>query len=71
MSKKSIIDIIKKIEKEIKDCFHYAKNSEFPDINSFEDLNLSKKTPLADKLLKEFDEPNFDEDQKIVQVKGY
>ena len=54
------MDIRKKIEKEIKDCFHYAKDSEFPDINSFEDLNLSKKTPLADKILKELDEPSFD-----------
>tara|TARA_B100000579_G_C22804322_1_gene841644 strand:+ start:388 stop:1509 length:1122 start_codon:yes stop_codon:yes gene_type:complete len=71
ISKKNIVDIRKKIEKEIKDCFHYAKDSEFPDINSFDDLNLSKKTPLADKILKELDEPSFDEDQKIVQVKGY
>mgnify|MGYP001307518070 CR=1 FL=1 len=40
-------------------------------MNSFEDLNLSNKTPIADKLLEELEEPNFDENQEIVQPKGY
>ena len=44
---------------------------DFPIINSLEDLNLSKETPVADKILKEFKEINFDESQKVILPKGY
>ena len=46
-------------------------NKTFPTIKSWEDLNFSKKTPVADKILKDLKKINFDENQKIIQPKGY
>jgi len=66
-----IIKIKKKINKEINESFNYAKKSEFPTLNNFDNLNLSDKTPVADKLLEELEETNFNENQKIIQPKGY
>jgi pyruvate dehydrogenase E1 component alpha subunit len=71
LNKKEILKIKEKINSEIKSSFDYAKKSEFPSIKSWNDLNLSNKTPLADKILKDLKKVNFDEDQKIVQPKGY
>ena len=71
LGKSDIKNIKIKINKEISQSFDYAKKSEFPIINSLEDLNLSKKTPSADKMLKELKEINFNEDQKVIQPKGY
>ena len=63
--------IKKRINNEISESFNYAKKSDFPIINSLEDLNLSKETPVADKILKEVEETNFDADQKVILPKGY
>jgi len=66
-----IKNIKENINKEIKASFDYAMKSDFPNFDSLENLNLTKSTPLADKLLEEAEELNFNEDQKIIQTKGY
>jgi len=71
LNQKEILVIKKRINSEIKDSFNYAKKSDFPTIKSWKDLNFSNKTPVADKLLKDLKQINFDEDQKIIQPKGY
>ena len=71
LSKNDIKNIKTKINNEINESFNYAKKSDFPIINSFEDLNLSKNTLFADKILKEVEETNFDADQKVILPKGY
>jgi pyruvate dehydrogenase E1 component alpha subunit len=71
LNKHDIKNIKKRINNEISESFNYAKKSDFPIINSLEDLNLSKETPVADKILKEFKEINFDESQKVILPKGY
>ena len=71
INKKNIENIKEEINNEIKASFDYAKNSDFPQINSWEDLNISKLTPTADKLLTDFEEKKFDTTQKIVLPKGF
>ena len=71
LNKNDIKNIKIKINDEINESFNYAKKSDFPNINSFEDLNLSKKTLFADKILKEVGEKFFDVDQKVILPKGY
>jgi len=71
LKEKDIKIITNKINNEIKDSFSYAKNSDFPKISSLEKLNINTKTPLADKILKEQNEINFDEDQEVILPKGY
>jgi len=71
LNKQTITKIKNKINIEIKDSFDYAKKSDFPVIKSWEDLNLCGETPVADKILKDLKQVDFDEDQKIIQPKGY
>ena len=59
------------INKEIEKAFKFAKDSDFPSIKSFDDLNLSKSSPVADKILTDLEKTNFNEDQKVIQIKGY
>ena len=63
--------IINKIHKEIRQSFNFAKKSNFPKFKSWEDLNVSKKKSLADKILKNIKQKQFDKTQKVVQAKGY
>ena len=60
-----------KINSEIKEAYNFAKSSKFPSVDNFEDLNISNKTPKADKYLREIRDPKFDEDQEVVLPKGY
>ena len=69
--KNDIKNIKTKINHEINESFAYAKKSDFPIINSLEDLNLNKETPVADKILKDMEKANFDSDQKVILPKGY
>ena len=71
LSEKDIKNMKIKINHEIKDSFNYAKKSNFPTLKSWEELNFSNKTPVADKILKDLEKKIFDENQKIIQVKGY
>ena len=71
LNKNYIKNIKIKINNEIRNSFIHAKKSDFPTIDSWENLNLSKKTVFADKILKEFDEKKFDSDQEIILPKGY
>ena len=64
-------DMFAAIDREIADCFRFAKSSDFPRDSNWEPMNLSAKSPMADRLLKEFDTHAFDEDQVFVQAKGY
>ena len=63
--------IINKIHKEIRQSFNFAKKSNFPKFKSWEDLNFSKKKSLADKILKNIKQKQFDKTQKVIQPKGY
>ena len=56
---------------ELNNEYKFAKSSKFPDIQTFKDLNYSSKTPKADNLLKEMEKPEFDENQKTLEIKGY
>ena len=71
LNKNDIKNMKTKINNEIKDSFNYAEKSNFPVLNSWEDLNYCNRTPVADKILKDLEKTNFDEDQKIIQAKGY
>ena len=71
LNKNDIKNIKVKINREINESFDYAKKSDFPVIDLLEDLNLSKKTPVADKILKELERKDFDFDQKVILPKGY
>ena len=71
MTSKEISSLEKKINLEISNYFKFAKSSKFPDIQTFKDLNYSSKTPKADNLLKEMEKPEFDENQKTLEIKGY
>ena len=55
--------MIDEIKLEINNSFKFAKNSNFPDIDNIEKLNLSTESPLADLLLKEIDNNDFDANQ--------
>ena len=71
LNKNDIKIMKKKINNEINDSFQYAKKSNFPSLSSWEDMNFSNKSPVADKILKDLEKKDFDESQKIIQVKGY
>jgi hypothetical protein len=71
INKNDIKNITKDINKEIKISFDYAKKSNFPNISSWQDLNISSSTPTADKLLKDYEEKDFDTNQKIIVEKGF
>ena len=55
--------MINEIKLEINNSFKFAKDSNFPDIDNIEKLNLSTESPLADLLLKEIDNNEFDANQ--------
>ena len=71
LNKNQIKKIEIKINSEIKEAYNFAKSSKFPSVDNFEDLNISNKTPKADKYLREIRDPKFDEDQEVVLPKGY
>jgi len=71
LNKNNIKNIKIKINNEIKESFNYAQTSDFPIINSLEELNLNKKTLFADNILKEVEEKNFNIDQDVILPKGY
>ncbi len=71
MTSKEISSLEKKINLEISNYFKFARSSKFPDIQTFKHLNYSSKTPKADNLLKEMEKPEFDENQKTLEIKGY
>ena len=71
LNKADIKKIKIKINNEIKDSFDFAKKSNFPVLNSWEEMNFSNKSPMADKILKDLEQSKFNEDQKIIQTKGY
>lgn len=59
------------IEREIQECFAFAKSSPFPSAPDWSRLNLSNATPEADRLLAEIDLGEFDAHQESNQAKGY
>lgn len=56
---------------EIEKCFGYAKSSPFPSVPEWKSLNTSQSSPMADKLLAEFELADFDARQRPSQAKGY
>ena len=60
------------IEDEITDAFRFAKSSPFPRATTdWGRMNLSASSPLADRLLPDAHIDEFDENQVVVQAKGY
>ena len=56
-------NIIAEINAEIRDAFEFARNSPFPNISNWIELNYSTSSPMADKLLVETDLAEFNENQ--------
>ena len=73
LNDKKILKINKKIKKEIKSCFQFAKKSKFPNFKSWEDLNLlnEKNKKVSKKLLPSLKPKKLDLNQKIELPKGY
>jgi TPP-dependent pyruvate/acetoin dehydrogenase alpha subunit len=64
--------LITLIDDEIDDAFRFAKSSAFPRASpAWGALNLSARSPLADRLLPDAHVDEFDENQVVVQAKGY
>ncbi|KKL78950.1 hypothetical protein LCGC14_2019710 [marine sediment metagenome] len=55
--------ILKEIDDEIADAFKFAKESSFPDNKDWHSLNYATGTPMADKLLREAESEEFNQDQ--------
>jgi hypothetical protein len=64
-------DALKKIDDEIADAFQFAKSSAFPGATDWAEMNRRPDSPLADKLLSDIEVHAFDENQTVVQAKGY
>ena len=64
-------DMLRDIDAEIAEAFHFAKTSAFPRRGDWAPMNLSTRNPLADKLLPDAHVDEFDESQVVVQAKGY
>ncbi len=56
-------ELVSAIDKEIEEAFTFAKNSPFPDELNWDTLNLNPASPLADKLLRDLEARDFDQDQ--------
>ena len=63
--------IAAEVDAEIDDAFGFAKTSPFPTDSDWAPMNISATTPLADKLLADVEMSGFDENQAVVQAKGY
>jgi TPP-dependent pyruvate/acetoin dehydrogenase alpha subunit len=61
----------KEIDAEIAEAFRFAKSSPFPKVSTWESMNRSNSSPVADALLADVDVAAFDADQAMVQAKGY
>jgi TPP-dependent pyruvate/acetoin dehydrogenase alpha subunit len=59
------------IEREIRECFRFAKSSAFPSIPDWSALNFASSSPEADRLLADIGLVEFDADQETSQAKGY
>ncbi|WP_372523380.1 thiamine pyrophosphate-dependent dehydrogenase E1 component subunit alpha [Sulfuricaulis sp.] len=64
-------EMLHAIDSEIEESFSFAKTSPFPRDVDWAQMNLSNRSPLADKLLMDIDLDVFDENQTFVQAKGY
>jgi pyruvate dehydrogenase E1 component alpha subunit len=58
-------------EREIAECFAFAKSSPFPAAPDWKTLNFADAAPKADALLQDLDVAEFDAHQEHVQAKGY
>lgn len=62
---------LKEIDEEIDDAFRFAKSSSFPKAAEWAPMNRRADSPIADKLLSDIELHSFDENQTVVQAKGY
>jgi len=65
------VEMLRAIDDEIADAFRFAKGSPFPSAGNWMSMNLSTRSPVADRLLAEVHLDGFDENQVVVQAKGY
>jgi len=63
--------IEKKIYRQIKNYFSFAKNSKFPSIKNFENINYSNQDSAMQKKIKKIEKNKIFFNQTIQQVKGY
>jgi TPP-dependent pyruvate/acetoin dehydrogenase alpha subunit len=63
--------LLKDIDAEIAEAFHFAKSSSFPKAGDWETMNYASASPVADALLADIDVEAFDAHQSIDQAKGY
>ena len=63
--------LLKDIDAEIAEAFHFAKSSPFPKAGAWETMNYASSSPVADALLADIDVEAFDAHQSIDQAKGY
>ena len=57
------LDIIADIDREINEAFRFAKESPFPEVESWDSLNWSEASPLADQIMYDTQMGEFDESQ--------
>ncbi len=53
------------------EAFIFAKESPFPDPADWNDMNYSSSTPMADRLLTDIENEEFDETQDLTLPKPY
>jgi pyruvate dehydrogenase E1 component alpha subunit len=66
-----IADFEREVTSEIERCFKFAKSSPFPILPDWKTLNSSPNSPMADRLLAEFELADFNAQQESQQAKGY
>ena len=71
LSPSSKKDLLNKIASEVDESFTFAKESPFPDPANWNDLNYSSSTPMADRLLTDIENEEFDETQDLTLPKPY
>lgn len=64
-------DLLQQIDMELADAFEYSKNSPFPSITDWADLNYETQSPVSDKLLDDVESKLFDENQPNTMPKPY
>jgi hypothetical protein len=56
--------MVGEIDKEISEAFAFAKISKFPNVINWEKLNYSTNSPLADRLLRDTELSEFNQNQE-------
>jgi len=63
--------LLKDIDAEIAEAFHFAKSSPFPKAGNWDTMNVASSSPVADAMLADIDVESFVAHQSADQAKGY